>query len=253
MTLLKSQFNQLCFALTFLTRIPVPFSLNFNSNELAGASRYFSLVGLLIGGFCGFIYWLAQIYFTPVPSILLAMLAGLLLTGALHEDGLADSCDGLAGGWSIERKLSIMKDSRVGSYGVISLWFALSFKLCLLMQVDNVVIALIVAHTLSRITPVVIMHWLPYVSEKETSKVDLLTKNRSALDLVVALLVGVLVVMLVPEYAIAIVITLILSTILIKILLQRQIKGYTGDTLGATQQISELLVYAVLLSAEVTK
>ena len=248
MTLLKDQYNLILIALSFLTRIPVPTSVDFSQQKLNQASRYFPLIGWFIGGLCALIYWLLALYLPNAIAIILSMLASILITGCFHEDGLADTCDGFGGGWEKEQKLAIMKDSRIGTYGAAALWFAFSLKFILLSHVDNVVVALIVAHALSRSVSTCLISLLPYVAEFDLSKVKPLTESQNKIDLRVSLITGGATLLLVPASAIALVITLIVAVWIIRKYLRNQIGGFTGDTLGATQQVTELLIYLILIA-----
>ena len=112
----------------FFTRIPVPASLPYSSQLLNQALRFFPLVGMLVGILGAGVLWLALLVFPPPLALLVSMGATILITGAFHEDGFADFCDGYGGGMSAERILEIMKDSRLGTYGTIGLLAMLAAK-----------------------------------------------------------------------------------------------------------------------------
>src|SRR5690242_12778473 len=113
----RRQFTLLLIAIGFLTRIPIPRSVEHSDENLNAAARYFPTVGLLVGGIAVVAYQLSLQIWPANLAILISMIATLVLTGALHEDGWADSCDAFGGGWNREQVLAIMKDSRLGSYG----------------------------------------------------------------------------------------------------------------------------------------
>ena len=114
---MKYQWTLWLVALSFFTRIKVASFENFEQRWLNQASRYYGLVGLLIGVLSAIVFvTIAQILPLSV-AIILAMITSIIITGGFHEDGLADTWDGFGGGWSIENKLAIMKDSRLGTYG----------------------------------------------------------------------------------------------------------------------------------------
>jgi len=161
MQAVKLQLELFWIALGFFSRIPVPTNLNFSPQKLNQACRYFSLVGWLIAGISSGIYYIVQLYLSTDIAILFAMLAGVLLTGAFHEDGLIDSADGMGGGWTAEQKLLIMKDSRIGSYGAIAMWFVLTLKFALLSSYGDVMYAFILAYPLSRAVATVMMFISP--------------------------------------------------------------------------------------------
>jgi len=104
-------------ALQFFTRMPVPRWVGFDPQWLSQASRYFPAVGLVVGAFAALAYALASALWPPIVAVLLSTSTTIWLTGAFHEDGFADTCDGLGGGMTRERVLEIMKDSRIGAYG----------------------------------------------------------------------------------------------------------------------------------------
>jgi adenosylcobinamide-GDP ribazoletransferase len=249
---LKSQLNLFYIALAFLTRVPVPSSVDYSQDKLNQASRYFPLVGWFIGLVCAFILWAVSRVLPIEIAILISMLVSVLLTGCFHEDGLADTCDGFGGGWGKQQKLNIMKDSRLGTYGATALWFILTMKFFLLFKLAETSLitaltAMLVAHPLSRTVSTSMIFVLPYVTDTQTSKVKPLAESHNKRDLQVSLLIGLFSLLLVSENALWLVITLALYMFLMRKLLLKQIQGFTGDTLGATQQMSELLIYTVLL------
>ncbi|MGB0496558.1 MAG: adenosylcobinamide-GDP ribazoletransferase [Kangiellaceae bacterium] len=251
---LNKQLNLVLIAIAFFTRIPVPKSVDFSQQNLNHASRYFSLVGWLIGILCSLVLVLSSSIFTMEIAIIISMVFSVFLTGCFHEDGLADTCDGFGGGWEKQQKLSIMKDSRLGTYGAVSIWFALSFKLLLLVQIYNVSIqlimfAIIVAHVLSRSFSTLMIYFLPYVSDEEQSKVKPLAEKLSSKDLLINLSIGLASLVFIFEQALYVLFFLSLAFFTLKYLFQKQIGGITGDTLGAAQQVSELVVYLVLMAS----
>ncbi len=243
----KRECNLWWIALGFFTRLPVPASLDFSQNHLNQASRYFPLVGWLIGVILATSYWLLAPVFGNAIAIILSMGIGFLLTGGFHEDGLADTADGLGGGWSIEQKLTIMKDSRLGSYGALAIWFALTLKFIALWQMTDVIIALLVAHPLSRLAATMMMQLLPYVSDPDVSKSKPLAEKQSSTDALISVLIGSAALLLVAS-PVVVLFGLVAVIALLALLFKRQIGGFTGDTLGATQQLSELAVYLCLLA-----
>ena len=153
---LASQRNYFLLALAFFTRLPIPADTPYSAERLNRASRYFGLVGLVVGLLNALILWAGHLLFPLSVAILLSLVFSLLLTGAFHEDGLTDMSDGIGGGLSRERKLSIMKDSRIGTYGAVTLFMALLLKYTLLQELATpdlsvVLLALILMHPLSRI------------------------------------------------------------------------------------------------------
>src|SRR6478609_3085615 len=127
---MKKELHIFFTALLFYTRIPCPKNIDHNPDYLHKASRYFPLVGWIVGALTFIIYYLSSFLFPSQIAIVLSIIAGILITGAFHEDGFADVCDGFGGGWTKEKILTIMKDSAIGAYGAIGLvlLFLLKFQ-----------------------------------------------------------------------------------------------------------------------------
>ena len=241
-------------AMGFFTRIPMPNWVEVNSERLNQASRYFGAVGIVVGGISALVYVIASELFPSSIAIVLAMIASVLTTGGFHEDGLADTADGFGGGWTLQDKLSIMKDSRVGTYGVLALVFALLFKFVLLSEIalyapHLVVSALIVSHCLSRVLAASLIFSETYVREDASSKSKPLAQSQTLNELAILLITGVLALWV---SGITAALGLCALLLVLRYLLiwgfRRQIGGYTGDTLGAAQQVSELTVYLFILA-----
>ena len=183
------------------------------------------------------------------------MMATVYLTGAFHEDGLADCADGFGGGWEKDQVLTIMKDSRIGAYGTISLILMLGLKFILLWELQQVsetllMLALIVGHSLSRLMSSLTMQFYDYVSEAATSKSKSVTSIKlNTWELAWSILPVAVVMVLVGELSfIGALIAMILLAWVLAGYYKKRIGGYTGDCLGATQQLCEILFYLVLLT-----
>lgn len=248
------QINQLLLAISFLTRLPVPSDLYYRADVMHSALRYFPIVGWLLAGILVLFWLLVSPLLGTLPALCLMLAVSLLLTGALHEDGLADCFDGFYGGFDVERKLTIMKDSRLGTYGSAALLMALLTKLSLLWslsyQPDLLIGALLLAYPLSRALAVSHAQDLSYVSDPGNSKSDPLARPLSASMLIQILLFGALGLVYLPWMAILVVLPVaLLLRWLLKCWMYKHIRGFTGDSLGAAQQVQELGVYAALLVA----
>ncbi len=237
-------------ALGFLTRLPIPSSIAFSQQRLNLAARYFPWVGWLIGALCAAVLWLCALVFPLPVAVVLVMVFSLFLTGGFHEDGLADTCDGIGGGWSIEQKLSIMKDSRLGTYGALGLICALLIKHQSLVNLFAPCLALLVAHPLSRLVPVLLMRWLDYVQQDRASKVKPLAMSLDGTSFIVALIGGGLALIFSMGQWPILLLWLVFLVVASRWWLMKHLGGYTGDTLGAVQQVAELGIYLVLLAAE---
>lgn len=233
-------------ALRFFTRVPVPAWVGHSTELLNNAARYFPAVGWLVGAVGAAVYWGLGYVLPASLALLLSMAATVRLTGAFHEDGFADSCDGFGGGRDKSRVLAIMKDSRIGSYGVIGMVLMLGTKFAALHEMADevVVLALLVAHPLSRLAATLLMGTLDYVRDDDSSKSRSLAHRLSSFGLAWAALFGLLPLLLLDwSEALAALVLVLLVTWLAARYFLRRIGGYTGDCLGAVQQLTELAVY----------
>ncbi len=250
---MKEQWAILLLAVQFLTRLPVPASAGFTPERLTAATRFYPLVGALIGGLVAVVYALALLAWPPLVAVLLSIVASLLLTGAFHEDGLADMFDGVGGGLTRERALEIMKDSRIGTYGAAALILALALKAATLAAMPPlaVILALVAGHGLSRFSAVLVIATSAYVRDHGTAKPvadgvsreSLLIATATALPLFLALAWGLGITPALLGLA-----GLMLGHWAMRRVFERKLGGYTGDCLGAVQQGSELGFYLGVLA-----
>ena len=246
MSLLRNQYELFLIAIGFLTRIPIPKKTDFSEQKLNHASRYFPTVGWLVGIFSAGLFLSFGIFFPKSIAVIFSLLITILLTGAFHEDGLIDTIDGLGGGWSKDQKLKIMKDSRIGTYGAVALWFSLSLKFIFLKEIDNTFFALLIAHPLSRSTATGFLYFSQYVRTDETNKAKPLAQKQNNIDFFVSQATGIATLLLILSHALLLFSILIVFSIIWGWWLKKQLGGFTGDTLGATQQLSEILIYITL-------
>ncbi|MBB3176102.1 adenosylcobinamide-GDP ribazoletransferase [Variovorax sp. Sphag1AA] len=252
-------------ALQFFTRVPVTGPLagwvGFSPAMLRASAAHFPGVGWLVGAVGAGVFYLASSGLPGLAGALVAAvlstIATVLMTGAFHEDGLADVADGLGGPADRARALEIMKDSRIGAFGAIALVLALGLKVVLLAALAgegamHVVLALVSAHVLSRLAPLFLIRWLPYVGDENAA-----SKSKPLADAISngALLVGVawslpaiawLVMALGIARGLAPVLLCAIGALFVGRLLWRRLRGFTGDGLGATQQVCELAIYLAL-------
>src|SRR6516164_2666612 len=134
---MKKEWRIFLTAVMFLTRIHVPKNIDHSPEYLEKSTKYFPLIGWLVGGISIIVFLILRRYTSPDIAVLASMIASLLTTGALHEDGFADTCDAFGGGWTREKILQIMKDSRIGSFGAIGLWVILFAKFLLLKELPQ--------------------------------------------------------------------------------------------------------------------
>ncbi|HEY0063416.1 MAG TPA: adenosylcobinamide-GDP ribazoletransferase [Telluria sp.] len=240
-------------ALQFFTRLPIPRWVGFEPQWLQHASRYFPLVGLLVAAFAALVYY-ACCRLWPAPvAVLLSTAAGIYLTGAFHEDGFADMCDGFGGGMTRERVMEIMKDSRIGTYGAVGAGLLVALKCVLLstMAPTGAVAALLVAHPLSRFAATALIWKLDYA--RDEGKAKPMAQQMTGAEFIIAgvcglaplLAVGLLDPSAWPQLGAALLATAA-ATVWLASKFVRRIGGYTGDCLGAVQQVSEVAIYLCL-------
>ncbi|RVU85381.1 adenosylcobinamide-GDP ribazoletransferase [Leucothrix sargassi] len=246
-----------CFyaGLSFYTRIPMPKWVIYKPENLNKSRKYLALIGVFVGLVAVATYLLSSLILPVSLAILLSMVATVYLTGAFHEDGYADTCDGFGGGWEKAQVLDIMKDSRVGSYGVVGLLLLLLLKFVVLWEVAQVnvvtmLLSLLLAHAISRFMASAVMQHYDYVSHAATSKSQQVVSLRlSNVDMLVSIvpIVFLLLVSLEWRFVVA-----LLGSALITFFLgqyfKRRIGGYTGDCLGAVQQVSEVVFYLCVMA-----
>lgn len=234
-------------ALMFFTRIPCGRWAGSTQDDLNHASRYFPWVGLLVGSVAAATYWVSHHFLPQEIAVLLSIVATLLLTGAFHEDGLADAADGLGGGWEKEQVLTIMKDSRLGSYGALAIIMALLLKFQTLSHLAPALLpwVLIAGHALSRLAAVLVIAMQEYV--RVSGRAKPLATKLSTPGLIVAGIGGLLpLVAFAPHFLWALA-PVVLVWLWFSRMLKRRLGGYTGDCLGAMQQLCELAFYLGIL------
>ena len=254
-------------AVQFFTRIPITGALadwvGFSPAMLRASAAHFAGVGWIVGGVAAAVYaTVAQAsssVFTPLVAAGLSSVATALLTGGFHEDGLADVADGLGGSYDKDRALEIMKDSRVGAFGAMALVLALLCKVSLLAVLGSASVllaclTLLAAHVVSRACPMALVRWLPHVGDTATSKskplADQITNGTLWSNLAwCAMLVPLVVVA--QSSALILVATgcALIALAFMAHLFVRRLQGFTGDCLGATQQVCETAFYLGALFA----
>lgn len=251
MTRLLHEVRLFFVAVQFFTRVPVPRWVGFEPAWLHDSARHFPLVGLCVGAVGAVVLAAATVATSPAVAVVLSMIATVWLTGAFHEDGLADTCDALGGHVSRERSLEIMKDSRIGSYGAVGLVLVLGLKAAVLVSLPVALAlpALLFGHTVSRAMAVLVIRALPYAGDLAAAKAKPLAQGVSRGGLLVALgwvlVVAVGIVASRVAWWPAVVLSLLFALAGTRACARcwsRRLGGFTGDTLGATQQVTEVLV-----------
>ena len=246
---MKKEIQLFFSALMFYTRIPCPINIEHNSQTLNKASRYFTLIGWVVGAFSFLVFHTSSILFDQSISVVLSLVSGILITGAFHEDGLADVFDGFGGGWTKQKILDIMKDSRIGAFGTISIVLLVLFKYSSLNSIlfdnDKWILNLLVFisyHSLSRLTSVNLIFTSQYVREDQDSKAKPVAKNFGLTEIIGAYFFGIfpLVFLIFQDWKfILILVPLFILFYLSKRYFEKRIDGYTGDCLGAVEQLAE--------------
>ena len=241
-------------AVQFLTRWPIRSPEPFAESRLAAATRYHPLVGALIGACSGGVFWIAHLAFPASLSVVLATAASLLATGALHEDGFADTCDGLGGGATRERALAIMRDSRLGTYGAAGLGLMLAAKVLALAATPPEVVPwlLVAAHAASRSCAVLAIATGTYARDAgaATPIADAVAPQSLAFGVATAAATAcVLLAVTTSAVILAGLGGLVAGHVAMRAAYERKLGGYTGDCLGAVQQTSELGMYLGIAAA----
>jgi adenosylcobinamide-GDP ribazoletransferase len=233
-------------ALRFLTVIPAPAADHIEDDWLIRAAKYFPLVGIIVGLVSGIVLLLAGEIWRGLLPPLLAIAAGIVLSGALHEDGLADTADGLGGGRSRESRLAIMKDSRIGSYGALALGLTVALRVAALAALPPWIGAatLIAAHAGGRLAAAAVMTRLPYAGDPAVTKLTYTEAPLRTSEIAVAAIFMLAAWLpLARSEIFAALIGLLSGAVLAGWLVDRARKligGYTGDVLGAVEQLFEV-------------
>ncbi|WP_246534647.1 adenosylcobinamide-GDP ribazoletransferase [Aliiroseovarius lamellibrachiae] len=237
-------------AMGLLTRLPVPVNAETATARGAAGAWAWPLVGVVVGAISGLVALALMTLGLPLPlAAIIALSAQVLMTGALHEDGLADTVDGLWGGYSPARRLEIMKDSHIGAYGVIAISLSLFLRgmgLMAVLAAPFSIASLMVVGLLSRVPMVILMAAMPNARGTGLSQsVGRPTRKTAILGTVVALALAVLIVgtAVLPMF-----IWISVTTIGLAALAKAKINGQTGDILGSSQQLAEIAALCVLAS-----
>lgn len=245
--------------LAFFSLLPVlPAKAQHQTHSLARSSRAFGVVGLVLGTLTGLVFWfLGSLGLSTLPAVIVALAFGTIVTGGLHEDGLADVADGFGGGWTAEKKLEIMRDSQIGTYGMLALIFSMLLRVACYAEILGHASGLITIvglfagiGCLSRGIIPLMMYQLP-MARKSGRAVEAGVPSHDNLRrglFITAACGGIfLTVSTGITTAIAVMIGAVLSYMLVEKLARKNIGGYTGDVLGTLQQVTELTSLLLIL------
>lgn len=259
---MKKELHIFFTCLMFYTRIPCPKNITHHPDYLNKATRYFPFIGWIVGSISFLSFYVFSFFLSIEASVILAIIVSVLTTGAFHEDGFADVCDGFGGGWTKEKILTIMKDSAIGAYGAIglALLFLLKFQLLSesisIFKTNNsdfpffILLLFVSTHALSRLSAVSIIFTHEYSREDASSKSKPIAQQYTWKEVFGAFFFG-LIPLIVLSYFYHLFILILIPVFLTRYFLaryfQKWIDGYTGDCLGATQQVCEVIFYLSIL------
>ncbi|WED28728.1 adenosylcobinamide-GDP ribazoletransferase [Vibrio sp. DW001] len=248
--MLKREWQVLLLGISIFTRLPIPVSIPYSETRKNESYKYCGLVGLIIGGLTALVYSAGLLLWSTEVSVVISMVFSVFITGAFHEDGFADTCDGFGGGITAERKLEIMKDSRIGAYALLATVLIILLKYSTLLSLHNVPVALVLAHILSRSMAVSFIYTHGYVRQADQSKLKVAKSRNSRGDFITMMAIGVSTCLLIQDVrtAVLMITMLFIVRLFFSRWMMKQIGGYTGDVLGAVQQVTEVLCYLILLA-----
>ena len=237
-------------ALIFFTRLPFWKLGEVPASYFKNIVSHWALTGWLTSGLMVFVYCVTFLFLPPSVALLLAIMTRLLVTGCLHEDGLADFLDGFGGGRSREHILTIMKDSHIGSYGVIGLifYFATLYTTLSELPFELVTAALLAGDPFCKGVAGMIINRLPYARKEEEAKNKTVYSRMTSTELSISCICGLLPMAWLPNcyYMVAMFLPII-TWYLLTSFMKKRINGYTGDCCGATVLLCELSFYLGIL------
>ncbi|MEN2490024.1 adenosylcobinamide-GDP ribazoletransferase [Flavobacterium sp. B11] len=255
---MKKELHIFFTCLMFYTRIPCPKNITHHPDYLNKATRYFPFIGWIVGSISFLAFYLFSFFLSSEIAVILAIIASILTTGAFHEDGFADVCDGFGGGWTKEKILMIMKDSAIGAYGAIGLvlLFLLKFKLLsesILLFTNNILLIYLLfisAHSLSRLAAISIIFTHEYSRDDASSKSKPIAKQYTWKEVFGSFFFGLIPLLVFSFFDVKLLLAVIpvfITRYFLARYFQKWIDGYTGDCLGATQQVCEVVFYLSIL------
>ncbi|WP_028864078.1 adenosylcobinamide-GDP ribazoletransferase [Psychromonas aquimarina] len=249
---INHQFTILMYSISYFTRLPIPAFIQFDNKQFHKATAYFPVIGGLSALLMALSFYLFQLIFNIEISLILVLAAAVLLTGALHEDGFADCCDGFGGGYNTQQRLNIMKDSCIGTYAGIGLILLTLLKIAALLKLSELdgftlYAGFFASQIMSRGCTVLIMQSSLYVRVQKDGKAKGLVKKLPLYYLFFAAAVSSFPLLFFTlSQAVLIVFTLLIITLLLRFYFNKKLGGYTGDCLGLTQQVTEVTVYLLI-------
>jgi adenosylcobinamide-GDP ribazoletransferase len=251
--MIKKELHILGASIVYFSRLPLPFKVPYNRDHQQKVLTWLPVIGLIVGGIGALVFYVFYLFLPSIVSVLLSVSAMILTTGAFHEDGFADVCDAFGGGYTKEQRLSIMKDSRIGAYAAIGLILLFALKISALSGInpETLFLVLIASQTMSRWPLILITKRWKYARETNDSKSVDTSKQLNVFRIVFAFLLSVIPLFFFHSYFIWLSVPLlIIVSLLFGIWFNKKIDGYTGDCLGAVQQVNELVFYLFCLGMQ---
>lgn len=253
--MIRKELTYFLTAVMFFTRIPIPFKVPYSHEIMNKSQKYFPLIGYLVGGMAMLVYWATSYLFTADIAIVLSMVSTVLLTGAFHEDGFTDVCDSFGGGYGKEKIMTIMKDSRIGAYGVIGIVLLLLLKFLALHNIAELstsflLVVMLNGHITSRFHAATTIYTHRYVRDTDDSKSKPMANQKlSYSSLLFSLILAIVPYILFDNwlFIIAFFVSYI-GKMYLTMYFKKHIGGYTGDCLGTIQQVCEVLFYLTTLT-----
>ncbi|MEQ8155402.1 MAG: adenosylcobinamide-GDP ribazoletransferase [Clostridiaceae bacterium] len=233
--------------LQFLTRIPININIQVTREDFQKGVIFFPVTGLIIGAFDAAVYYSSGLIFSGSSPVFLVVAAHAAITGGIHMDGLSDTADGIFSGRTKDRILEIMKDSRVGTFGALALIFLVLGKFTALSSVNKgqIISSLILAPVVARTLMTFMMYKRKYARDKEGMG-DLFIGVLDRRNFLGAVIIGTVLVLIIGrEKGLLVLGCCLIFTLLFRRYIEKQIGGITGDILGATVELDELLVYLI--------
>lgn len=255
---MKNEIRIFFTAMMFYTRIPCPRWVGHEPEYINLSVRYFPLIGWIIGAGAFLAYASSAFLFESLIGVIFSLIVSVFLTGAFHEDGFADVCDGFGGGWTREQILTIMKDSRLGTYGTVGLLLLFALKITALFSLSSLLSLpaffwlFITSHALSRMSASLFIFTQSYVQDTNQSKAKPVAKQTGLTNLFIALPcalipLGLLVYTTGQALVLSLIPALALAYLYLAHTYKKRLGGYTGDCLGAAQQIFEIVILLSVL------
>ena len=243
--MLKKEIHIFFTALMFFTRIPCPKWVNHDAKILSKSSKYFSLIGILVGSIGALVFYSSHLILPKEIALIFGMIATIYTTGAFHEDGFADVCDGFGGGYTKDKILSIMKDSLLGTYGVVGILLLLLLKFYSLFYIETYYIpfVLIAAHSTNRFVATTLIYTQPYVRDTHSKAKPAATKITLSMVIISGVIACLPLITFLKWQVFLVLIPMYLSKIFLAKKFNKWIGGQTGDCAGAVQQVSEVVFY----------